>query len=348
MRSGTCVLGACVLVLGLSASAGANIMPGTWDTDTSGLLTGSWVELFGPAGPGQPGAELSAEADDAMQWMLSGIHILSPAVGNDNGDGTITYTTDYGNENDPGMSALVLAEAPTLWGDAMTFTNLVVTVEATVDMATGMYLGGAFNGSADGTLNAAGVRILIGGPLSETAVYQDPDPPGHEGTVDYLEVTILPIMPSLDIKPVSCPNAFKPRRQGKLPVGLLGTMDFDVANVDVTTIVLSRADGVGGSVAPLEGPRGPHTVIADVGTPFIGEECECHEMYGDGIMDLSMKFSRPMVVDALELYGFMPGDEVPLVLTAYTSDGGPIMATDCIVIRGGKMDMGAARDRGRR
>jgi hypothetical protein len=283
-----------------------------------------------------------------MQWMLNGIEILEPAVGEDNGDGTITYTTDYGNMDDPGMSALVLAEVPSLWGDAMTFTNLVVTVEATVDMATGAYLGGTFSGSADGTMNAAGVRILINGTLDETGVFMDPEPPGHEGTVGFLEVTIFPIMPSLDIKPGSCPNAFNPRSRGKLPVGLLGSMDFDVEMVDVTTLLLAREDGVGGSVAPLDGPRGPHTIVADVGTPFDGEGCACHEMYGDGMMDLSMKFSTPMVVEMLELYDFMPGDEVPLVLTGYTLDGAPIMATDCVAIRGGKRDMAPMRSRGRR
>ena len=38
-------------------------------------------------------------------------------------------------------------------------------------------------------------------------------------------------------------------------------------------------------------------------TPFLGELCDCHELTGDGIMDLSMKFKSADVVDALEKDG---------------------------------------------
>ena len=56
---------------------------------------------------------------------------------------------------------------------------------------------------------------------------------------------------------------------------------------------LSRADGVGGEVAPNEGPPGPHSVFADVATPFEGVPCDCHALLGDGQVDLSMKFRTP-------------------------------------------------------
>ena len=48
----------------------------------------------------------------------------------------------------------------------------------------------------------------------------------------------------MDIKPGSCPNSFKidgPSR-GVLPVAILGTDDFDVQNVDVSSLVIFRAD----------------------------------------------------------------------------------------------------------
>jgi hypothetical protein len=140
----------------------------------------------------------------------------------------------------------------------------------------------------------------------------------------------------LDIKPGSCPNPMnvKNNGKGKLPVALMGTENFDVGLVDWATLTLARADGVGASVMPLEGPPGPHTVVEDVGSPFDGELCECeeHDGQGDGLLDLSMKFSRPELIDVLELDDLGSGDTIELVLSGALLDGTPFEASDCIVI----------------
>ena len=336
MKRGRVILVLGVFVWGIGSAALASADEGSWDTASSDLLTGTWTEMYGPEGPGQPGCELAAMADDGMQWMMGGAFILAPASGEDNGDGTITYTTDYGNESDPGASSLALAEAPTLWGDAITFTNLTLTVVATIDMNSGDYLGGTFAGRA----NAAGGWVInISGTLMRTGFLGEPgEPPiGHEGTVDYMEVTIErePLIVPLDIKPGSCPNAFNVWSRGKFPVAVLGTDDFDVTMIDLASVVLSRADGVGGSVAPLEGPPGPHSTYHDVGTPFEGEGCECHELCGDGIEDMSLKFSTPAVAETLELRDLEHGDFVELIVTGVLlDDGRPFVASDCVVIKG--------------
>ena len=62
--------------------------------------------------------------------------------------------------------------------------------------------------------------------------------------------------------------------------------------------------GFTGLVGPNEGPPGPHTVIEDTGTPFDGQPCDCHELTGDGVDDLSMKFNTDEVVAALMLDSF--------------------------------------------
>jgi hypothetical protein len=134
----------------------------------------------------------------------------------------------------------------------------------------------------------------------------------------------------LDIKPGSCPNSFNSRSRGVLPVGLLGQADLDITMVDVSSIMLSRADGVGGSVTPHEGPPGPHSVLDDVGTPFEGEPCNCHELEGDGFTDLSMKFDRPELVEALELESAEPGAFIELVVTGVLTNGQLFEASDCI------------------
>ena len=136
--------------------------------------------------------------------------------------------------------------------------------------------------------------------------------------------------PSLDIKPGSCPNSLNRNSNGVLPVGLLGSADFDVTMVDVSTVEISRADGMGGSAAPNEGPPGPHSVFADVGTPFGGELCDCHDLEGDGITDLSMKFRTQDVVVALELDRLPGGALVELVVSGTLLNGESFAASDCV------------------
>ncbi len=136
---------------------------------------------------------------------------------------------------------------------------------------------------------------------------------------------------ALDIKPSSCPNSFNRNSNGVLPVALTGSGSFDVSEVDITTIELTRADGVGGSVSPHEGPPGPHTVIDDVATPFPGELCDCHEETSDGFDDLSMKFKSQDVVSALDLDGEDPGALIELCVSGNLNDGTPFgPACDCI------------------
>ncbi|MCZ6446432.1 MAG: integrin alpha, partial [Planctomycetota bacterium] len=134
----------------------------------------------------------------------------------------------------------------------------------------------------------------------------------------------------LDIKPGSCPNSFNRNSHGVLPVALVGTESFDVMGVDLSTVELSRADGVGGSVAPNEGPPGPHSVFEDVATPFDGELCDCHELGADGATDLSMKFRTDDVVAALLLNDLPAGELVELVVSGALLDGTPFSASDCI------------------
>lgn len=141
---------------------------------------------------------------------------------------------------------------------------------------------------------------------------------------------VEPLPPTLDIKPGSCPNSFNRDGNGVLPVALVGRGDCDLGQVDFSTLTIARADGIGGSVGPNEGPPGPHTVVEDVATPFTGESCDCHELGGDGIPDLSMKFRTQEVVDALMLYEFDPGALVELVVAGELMNGMPFEATDCV------------------
>jgi hypothetical protein len=101
--------------------------------------------------------------------------------------------------------------------------------------------------------------------------------------------------------------------------------------VDIASLRLWRADGIGGEVAPHEGPPGPHTVLDDVATPFEGQECDCHELTGDGIDDLSMTFKTDEVVAILELNDLPAGALVPLVISGNLDGGASFVSpSDCV------------------
>ncbi|MBW2194601.1 MAG: hypothetical protein JRF37_03245, partial [Deltaproteobacteria bacterium] len=130
----------------------------------------------------------------------------------------------------------------------------------------------------------------------------------------------------VDIKPGSCPNPINVKSKGVLPVGIIGTEDLDVTQVDPATVKLE-------GVAPLR------WALGDVGTPFepyVGkQDCfeDCNEEYGDGIQDLLLNFDRQEVVAALgDVYD---GDCLVLELTGNLKEefgGNRIVGEDVVII----------------
>ena len=136
----------------------------------------------------------------------------------------------------------------------------------------------------------------------------------------------------MDIKPGSCPDPINVGARGVVPVALVGTDSFDVSSVDLGSLLFSRADGVGRSVAPLERSILDAT-IEDVAAPFTGTGRECHPRGGDGEMDASLKFSHVEMADALELWTVADRTVLTLVLSGRLRDGAPFAATDCVRIQ---------------
>ena len=136
----------------------------------------------------------------------------------------------------------------------------------------------------------------------------------------------------LDIMPGTCPNPVNTNSQGFLRVALVGETDFAASTAVLATLELARVDGVGGIVAPHEGPPGPRTRVVDLATPFEGEICDCHAPGRDGIDDLVLNFKTNDLVDALDLGSEPAGSIVGLTLSGVLDDGTPFSATDCIQV----------------
>lgn len=142
-----------------------------------------------------------------------------------------------------------------------------------------------------------------------------------------LDNMVYSYLDAIDIKPGSCPNPINTNSKGVLPVAVLGTEDFDVTTIDPTTIRLFR-QGIDGEVSPLR------WAYEDVATPFEGQLCDCHDLDGDGYLDLTLKFNTQELVETLSLEGEV-GNTITLILKGNLKEefgGRLISGVDCVLI----------------
>lgn len=144
----------------------------------------------------------------------------------------------------------------------------------------------------------------------------------------------LVLVVPLDILPRRCPNRISIESRRPVPVAIVGADTFDVMQIDPDSLVLRRADGVGGSVRLVAGKPGRGITIKDVATPFDGDLCGCHKRHGDGIDDLVAVFSMGDMAEVLQLNSARRGEQVMLTVSGLLLDGNPFEASDCILIMG--------------
>jgi hypothetical protein len=97
-----------------------------------------------------------------------------------------------------------------------------------------------------------------------------------------------PVMGLLDIRPGACPNPFNPKSNGVLTAAVLGTPDFDVSDIDVSTI-------------SMEGAASIRAKIKDVSAFVVsGDECGCPGNTPDGLDDMVLTFRMQEVVAGLQ------------------------------------------------
>jgi hypothetical protein len=97
----------------------------------------------------------------------------------------------------------------------------------------------------------------------------------------------------VDVKPGSCPNPLNARSRGKLPVAIVGTVDFDVTTIDPVTVRLEGVAPIRSSIEDVAAPFEPYTGKQDCALDCTDDEGP------DGWPDLTLKFSRRATLEAL-------------------------------------------------
>lgn len=141
-----------------------------------------------------------------------------------------------------------------------------------------------------------------------------------------IEVTLGGVRVPFDIKPQACPNKIPVESQGMLAAAILGTDDFDVSSVDLTSLRLL-------GIAPLK------IAFEDVAAPFQPSapgdgDPQCTDEGPDGIQDLTLRFDARQVMQAVEaVLGRPPQDQQTLFLSirGMLIDGTPFRGDDEVI-----------------
>lgn len=144
-------------------------------------------------------------------------------------------------------------------------------------------------------------------------------------TLEKIAPPPVEIQVPVDIKPTSCRNPLNVKDKGVLPVAILGTEDFDVTQVDPSTVLLE-------GVAPL---RWSYEDVATPYEPYVGKEdaFDCTTDGPDGFLDLVFHFNTQEIITAIG--DVNDGDVLVLQLTGNLLEdfgGTPIVGEDVVVI----------------
>ena len=157
-------------------------------------------------------------------------------------------------------------------------------------------------------------------------------------TVQAIEVVV-------DIKGGSCPNPFNPKSKGSVPVAIVDSDDYNVTDIDPTTITLMGVSALDewvyedstqpGDYEPTDcydcfDADDPANFNCDVSADGIDvDDAYC----GDEISELVVKFDTQALAAAIaDAGGAAKGECIELVLTGTMNDDTPIDGSDSVVV----------------
>ena len=147
-----------------------------------------------------------------------------------------------------------------------------------------------------------GIFVSISGDLAIVGAQGDDDAGSGSGSAYVYELVAPGLMVEIDIKPGSDPNSINTRSNGVIPVAILGSANFDVNDVDVTSLTF--------------GPNGA--------TPAHKAGGHVEDVNGDGFDDLVSHYRTQDT-------GLSSGDTEACVDGA-TTDGTPLNGCDAVRI----------------
>lgn len=224
---------------------------------------------------------------------------------------TITFTVTVTNNQPVGVTNVQWTDTPPAEITMSTTSGSLSDLAA-----SGGYTEFTITATADAIGTGLVNEILVtgdgpgGAPFSGTASW----------TFD-IEQCVIPV--AFDLKPGSCPNSYNRGDKGVVPAAILGTSDFDVNEIDTSTLYLE-------GVSPLR------YAYEDVGAPLdCGGPCTlcaCWEGLPDGYLDLTVKFDSQDIAAIADIAAATKGDYVPLTITGALLDGTEITGEDCLRI----------------
>ncbi len=133
----------------------------------------------------------------------------------------------------------------------------------------------------------------------------------------------------VDALPGQCPNVITLNSCNNVRIAILGTADFNVGSIQAGSVRLYGEHCDGGPLCPLS------VCASDVATPFVGNiasDCECHDLNGDGRLDLVLTFRRTSLISTLGLCNLPSGSSKRIMLTGRLCDGCTFLGTDCVQV----------------
>ncbi|MDA2927926.1 CSLREA domain-containing protein, partial [Acidobacteria bacterium AH-259-G07] len=320
--TGTLALGNRTAGVNISNDAFNNLIGGT--TDEAGNIVAfnfQGVLVSGVSTTGNAILSNSIFSNGALGINLTppGFPIVTP---NDNGD------ADIGGNNLQNFPELTSATTGGVEGTLNSTPNTTFRLEFFATSAcdpSGFGEGETFLGSTTATTDGSGntnFTAIFFVPLGQLVTATATDPDNNTSEFSFCDVEVVALEVGVDIKPPSCPNPLDVKSGGLLPVVILGTIAFDVTQVDPASVRLA-------GVAPLR------SSLEDVATPFEpfigkGDLFDCTDLGPDGLQDLTLKFDKQQVLAAIGEVN--DGDVVVLQLTGSLNDGSGIVGEDVVVI----------------